>query len=179
VQVNVTGKTVLIRKTTAIWLFQETERVSTDRLFRVRIKQPFTTTPTTITSYATPCASKSSQIDSIQSQDTLIIEDNNDTKQDAVPKEISLKSTEWVHIRSYKLTLAEKAMLTNNHWLSDLHLNAVQELLKIQFPHIGGLRNTVTVIHTMQMQPLPKGSIQTLHVCGNHWIVASTYHELQ
>ena len=30
-----------IRKTTAVWLFQEGERVSSDRLFRVRAKQPF------------------------------------------------------------------------------------------------------------------------------------------
>ena len=29
-----------IRKSTAIWLFQEYERVSSDRLFRVRTKQP-------------------------------------------------------------------------------------------------------------------------------------------
>ena len=33
----------MIRKTTAIWLFQESERVSADRLFRVRDKQPFAT----------------------------------------------------------------------------------------------------------------------------------------
>ena len=39
-QVNVKGHTLLIRKTTAIWLFQETEHVSADRLFRVRLKQP-------------------------------------------------------------------------------------------------------------------------------------------
>ena len=30
-----------IRKTTAVWLFQEGERVSSDRLFRVREKQPY------------------------------------------------------------------------------------------------------------------------------------------
>ena len=33
--------TILIRKTTAVWLFQESERVSSDRLFGVRDKQPF------------------------------------------------------------------------------------------------------------------------------------------
>ena len=40
VQVSHNGKAVFIRKTTAIWLFQEYERVSSDRLFRVRMKQP-------------------------------------------------------------------------------------------------------------------------------------------
>ena len=34
------GKVVYIRKPTAIWLFQECERVSSDRLFRVRAVQP-------------------------------------------------------------------------------------------------------------------------------------------
>ena len=34
------GKVVYIRKSTAIWLFQECERVSSDRLFRVRAVQP-------------------------------------------------------------------------------------------------------------------------------------------
>ena len=31
----------IVRKTTAIWLFQEGEHVSSDRLFQVRAKQPF------------------------------------------------------------------------------------------------------------------------------------------
>ena len=31
---------MFIRKSTAIWLFQEYERVSSDHLFRVRTKQP-------------------------------------------------------------------------------------------------------------------------------------------
>ena len=42
-----------IRKTTAVLLFQEYERVSTDRLFRVRSKQPYSsnnTLPTTLKS---------------------------------------------------------------------------------------------------------------------------------
>ena len=41
VEVTIKGCAVLIKKTTAVWLFQETERVSADRLFRVRLKQPF------------------------------------------------------------------------------------------------------------------------------------------
>ena len=41
VEVTHNGKTCFIRKTTAVWLFQECERVSTDRLFRVRSTQPY------------------------------------------------------------------------------------------------------------------------------------------
>ena len=39
---------VFIRKTTAVWLFQEGERVSSDRLFRVRTKQPFSSNSTSM-----------------------------------------------------------------------------------------------------------------------------------
>ena len=41
IEVTIKRHAVLIRKTTAVWLFQETERVSADSLFRVRLKQPF------------------------------------------------------------------------------------------------------------------------------------------
>ena len=45
-----------IRKSTAIWLFQEGERVSSDRLFRVRVAQPFS-------SSTSKCESDSEVID--------------------------------------------------------------------------------------------------------------------
>ena len=41
VEVSHVGRTIYIHKTTAVWLFQEGERVSSDRLFRVREKQPY------------------------------------------------------------------------------------------------------------------------------------------
>ena len=44
VEVAVNDCTFSIRKTTALWLLQEGERVSSDRLFRVREKQPFPST---------------------------------------------------------------------------------------------------------------------------------------
>ena len=43
VEISRSGKSVFIHKTTAVWLLQEEERVSADRLFRVRAKQPFAT----------------------------------------------------------------------------------------------------------------------------------------
>ena len=45
------GRITYIKKTTAVWLFQETERVSSDRLFRVRAKQPMSEEITTRTSH--------------------------------------------------------------------------------------------------------------------------------
>jgi len=40
-QVEINGRSFVIRNTTAVWLLQEGERVSADHLFRVRCKQPF------------------------------------------------------------------------------------------------------------------------------------------
>jgi len=41
IEISHCGKSVYIHKTTAVWLLQEGEQLSTDRLFRVRNKQPF------------------------------------------------------------------------------------------------------------------------------------------
>ena len=45
VEVKYNSKTLCINKTTAVWLLQEGERVSSDRLFRVRHKQPYSSDP--------------------------------------------------------------------------------------------------------------------------------------
>ena len=44
------GKRMFIHKMTAVWLFQEGERVSAGRLFRVREIQPYTTNSAVISS---------------------------------------------------------------------------------------------------------------------------------
>ena len=49
-EVTVNNENTMIRKQTAVWLFQETERVSSDRLFRVRAKQPHTESDDTLAS---------------------------------------------------------------------------------------------------------------------------------
>ena len=41
VEVKYKGKTIYVQKTTIVWLLTEGEHLSTDRLFRVRSKQPF------------------------------------------------------------------------------------------------------------------------------------------
>ena len=41
VEAKVKGRVILIKRTTAIRLFQEIERVSADRFIRVRLKQPY------------------------------------------------------------------------------------------------------------------------------------------
>ena len=43
VETNHNEQLIFVRKLTLVWLFQEGKRVSADRLFRVRAKQPFST----------------------------------------------------------------------------------------------------------------------------------------
>ena len=45
VEINHDGNSLYIHKTTAVWVLQEGERVSSDRLFRVRSKQPYACEP--------------------------------------------------------------------------------------------------------------------------------------
>ena len=181
VEVNVKGRAVLIRKSTAIWLFQETERVSADRLFRVRLKQPYASICTPKSTSSTAVAhdqydmtgkGDSKSDDTANIYDTIVINDDDTNSEN----EISTKSNKWLKIGSYVLTLAEREMLCNNDWLTDLHMNSVQVLLKKQFPQFGGLQNTAVLQSSGVMQPFPNDqeSLQIVHVNNNHWIVAST-----
>jgi len=53
----------------------------------------------------------------------VIDDDTSDDSADEQEKLVKVrsKSTEWMSIGSYRLSLAEKEMLTNNHCLNDLH----------------------------------------------------------
>ena len=197
VEVNVKGHAVLIRKATAIWLFQETERVSADRLFRVRLKQPYASicTSKSASTAVVQCDditgkdglknskndeditgkddlknsksdddiniagkddlknsksdnitgkdditgnenSKSDQLQMAHECNTIVINDDSDgetSNKNAQTVEICIKSSKWLKIGSYVLNFAEREMLCNNKWLTDLHMNCVQVLLKSSF----------------------------------------------
>ena len=114
--------------------------------------------------------------------DTIVINDDDDdddgdtSNEDAKAVEICTKSNKWLKIGSYVLSLAEREMLCNNDWLTDLHMNSVQVLLKKQFLQIGGLQNTAVLQSSRIMQSFPDGcgSLQIVHINNNHWVVAST-----
>ena len=65
-------------------------------------------------------------------------------------------------------------ILTPGRWLWGTHLTAVQLLLKQQFPDINGLIDTFKITHAQKGITLSSGSVQILHVNGNHWITIST-----
>ena len=51
IEINHNDESIFIRKTTLVWLFQEGERVSSDRLFRVRSTQPYSKALQSITKH--------------------------------------------------------------------------------------------------------------------------------
>ena len=84
------------------------------------------------------------------------------------------EETIWVQFGRHTLSLADKNSLSTGQWLSDQHMNFVQALLKEQFPHIAGLRNTLSLNSTHSKSSLKGDSLQIIFCRGNHWLVACT-----
>ena len=80
----------------------------------------------------------------------------------------------WVQFGRHTLSLADKNSLSTGQWLSDQHMNFVQALLKEQFPHIAGLRNTLSLNSAHAKSCLKGHSLQIIFCRGNHWLVACT-----
>ena len=152
------NKKILIRKTTALWLLQEGERISADRLFRVRLKQPYSN------NVSTSQTDKPVILADSPSTNVILIHDNDDTNFSA--------QCIWLKIGEISLYSSDKRIILNKQWLWGTHLSAVQFLLKRQFPQISGLEDTTLVLREGILLLLK--SIQVLHINGNHWIIIST-----
>ena len=181
-------QTVFIRKTTAIWLLQEGERVSTDRLFRVRNKQPYNSeiSKRIITTSAVDLSSKkldsselkdsaspqkssldtASDIAAATTKDTIDLTDLLSECEDDVDDDI------WIRIHGKTLRYVDKEAILKQ-WLWGTHLTAVQLLLKSRYPNINGLLDPSVFVHK-DNQEISPGSVQILHVNGNHWITITT-----
>ena len=66
----------------------------------------------------------------------------------------------------------ERNILTSGKWLSDLHTNAAQELLKKQFLKFGGFQSTLLQLK----EPIKNlhDCIKIIHIDSSHWAVIST-----
>ena len=71
-----------------------------------------------------------------------------------------------------ELSQFDKEQFHDGKWLNDKYINFVQALLKKQFPHIDGWKETL-LLHKKQEKI--KQDMQIIHTCGSHWIVASTF----
>ena len=69
------------------------------------------------------------------------------------------------------LTHAEKDILESTHdWLSDLHINAANQLLKSQFPDQNGLQDTLTLSAMHPYKSSPRDFVQIMNIARNHWV---------
>ena len=165
-----------IRKTTAVWLFQEGERVSSDRLFRVRSKQPFSSEAngSHTSCEVNPCREIDPDEHCSHSGPSASFVDLTCTQQTTQLKSLQVVpiSSKWLKIGHIYLYQSDKIAITGNDWLNDQHIHVAQTLIKQQHPHINGLYPTV-----LQGQyTLPEQSLQIIHMNNNHWIAASTIH---
>ena len=71
-------------------------------------------------------------------------------------------------------SVGETEGIISGEKLSDLHINFAQSLLKLQFPWVNGLQNTLLQSKNNPDKPL-QDQLQVIHCCTrDHWIVAST-----
>ena len=78
----------------------------------------------------------------------------------------------WVKVEGKKLRNVDKEVILNGKWLWGTHLTVVQLLLKKRYTDINGLIDASVFVH--KDQTISTGSVQILHVNGNHWITIST-----
>ena len=81
-------------------------------------------------------------------------------------------SKPWLRIGTITLYDNDRQTILGGKWLWDTHLSAVQLLLKAQFSHLKVLEDTASVLRTGNT--ISPGSLQILHVNGNHWLAIST-----
>jgi hypothetical protein len=81
----------------------------------------------------------------------------------------------WLKYGDFTLSLFDKSCIESDiEWLTDTIMNAVQHILKAQFPQIKGLQN-VLLNQIQEFVAIEPGSqfVQILNDNGEHWIVLS------
>ena len=79
----------------------------------------------------------------------------------------------WPNAQRIWPTAADARRLNGHGWLSDTHMTLASKYLQQQFPHIGGLYDTVLQQRFQWSKPGGPGYVQIFNVNGNHWVVPS------
>jgi hypothetical protein len=74
------------------------------------------------------------------------------------------------------LTDYDKQRLLSGDWLTDKHMNAVNKMLRNEFPMQNGLQDTLTLEECNTYASCSVDFVQIAHVCGNHWVCISNLH---
>lgn len=110
--------------------------------------------------------------------DAADLQDRSSMDVDEVQLETSERpvSGTWCKIGATVLTLADEVVLLTGQCLNDRHINAMQCLLREEFPFVEGLHD-----HTTTTDVLPAASVQVtaatdviqIHHVGQHWLVSA------
>ena len=84
-----------------------------------------------------------------------------------------VEDQKWVRHGNITLTRRDYLIVTNGKELTDLHINAYQNLLKNTYPTIGGLQNTLFQSLKPLHYKLSGQALQILHIRGCHWATLS------
>ena len=78
-----------------------------------------------------------------------------------------------VWCKGLNLTVEDKSVILNGQWLNDNIISAFQHLLKVQFPMIGSLQDTI-LGRSFQFEPCRHEVVQVVHVGDNHLVLFTT-----
>ena len=80
-------------------------------------------------------------------------------------------SSKW--LPTLHLDIHDKDICESGVWLNDNHMQAAQNLLLKQFPHVQGLQLTV-YYQGNKWTPMTSGGVQLLNQSNTHWLCVST-----
>ena len=83
--------------------------------------------------------------------------------------EVDLSKTMWVKCGCITLTHQDRNQLSGCSELTDKHINAAQELMRLQFPEIDGLRDTLLQNKPFQQQASCSQILQAIFIRHCHW----------
>lgn len=104
----------------------------------------------------------------------ILIPDNKENEHEA-----TLAKDLWTKCGGISLSLKELQRLNNNKELSDLHINAFQNLLKAHFSMIRGLQSTILQYKRSPLLNRQEKNLQVIHITISqiikHWTVLEIY----
>ncbi len=96
------------------------------------------------------------------------------TKIDPPPTQENKDESCWIkHAERTVLTFEDKDAISTGEWLSDVHINFSQELLRKQYGDENSFHSTLLLTNEQRQQQISHPKIQIIHINGNHWIVVS------
>lgn len=100
--------------------------------------------------------------------DDATIADHEESVRESVAIWLLHNSTVYCNL---SLTTSDKQLIEEGKKLNDYHINYEQAMLKLAFPNIQGLQNTL--FQEKLKLNVTRSIVQVIHIKGDHWVVLS------